>query len=62
MEELNSNLVNHFDNFSNIIEYELNSENNSNTIKLSEKFDIKFYFLCQLFESCLKGKTKSKVK
>jgi hypothetical protein len=29
--------------------------------KLEEKFNIRFYNLCDLFETCLKGKTKSKI-
>ena len=29
---------------------------------LEPKYDIKFSLLCQLFENCIKAKTKSKVK
>ncbi len=42
---------------------EVNEVNNEyNCIKLDSKFNLKFYLLCQLFESLSKAKAKSKVK
>lgn len=43
-----------------------NLENKDNvrypSIKLEDKYNIKFNLVCQLFESILKAKTKSKIK
>lgn len=36
--------------------------NEDRVTRLEDKFNIKFFHLCHLFEQCLKGKTKSKVK
>jgi hypothetical protein len=33
-----------------------------NKIKLTDKYNIKFHFICQLFDNCLKAKTKAKIK
>ncbi len=37
-------------------------ENELTTRLLQDKYNIKFYFLCQMFETCIQGRTKSKAK
>jgi len=56
MEEINS--IDNFQNNNN----RSNIDNKTQSSQLIGKYDMKFYNLCQLFESCSKGKTKSKVK
>ena len=49
-------------------EEKANIENNTTNINsirvchLADKYNIKFYHLCQLFESCIKAKSNTRIK